>query len=120
MRLLQLLRMLGSNCPLMHHHVLREWNPYHLQNQLTLWSRVIPENCRHCTSPLLYPFPVRVVRLRLPPGWAWQCLPQCWYMYTSLYGVTAEDCAQSHNNYVALSPNICKTCRFIPWSLDPT
>jgi hypothetical protein len=104
MRLLHFFRMLGSIYPLKRHHDLRDWNPYHLQNQLTLWSRVIPENRRHCTSPLQCPFSVQVVRLGLPPEWTWRCLPQCWYMYTSLYGVTPEDCVISLTTFTSLSP----------------
>jgi len=98
MRLLHFLRVLGSIYPSMH-HVLRDWNPYHLQNQLTLWSWVIPKNCRHCTSPLQSPSPCR-----LPPGWTLWCLPQCWYMYTSVYGVTPEDCVISLTTIISSLP----------------
>ena len=104
LRLLHFLRMVGSIYPLMHHHVLRDWNPYHLQNQLTLWSSIIPENCRHCTSPLQYPFSVQVVHLGLHPGWTRRCLPECWYMYTSLYDVSPEDCVISLTTIMSPSP----------------
>jgi hypothetical protein len=65
---------------------------------------VIPENCRHCTSPLRYPFSMQVVRLGLPPAWTRRCLPQCWYMYTSLYNVTPEDCEISLTTVLLPSP----------------
>jgi len=120
MRLLHFLRIQGSIYPLMHHHVLRAWNPYHLQNQLTLWSRVIPKNCGHCTSPY---------KSLLPAGYMLTTAPRMDSVVSATMMVHVEQCIQchprrlcdqSHNNYVTLTPNICKTCRFIPQSLDPT
>lgn len=55
-------------------------------------------------SPLQCPFSMQVLRLGLPSGWTQRCLPQCWYMYTSLYGVTPEDCVISLTTIMSTSP----------------